>query len=369
MARRSSVAKRMSGETAGPLLSVRGLRVVFRTNEGIIEPVRGVSFDLNKGQRLGLVGESGSGKSVTALAIMGLIRPPGMVSDGEVRLRDTNLLELRPRAMAGLRGGEIAMVYQDPMSALNPAFTVGRQISEAIRLHEDVSKEEAHSRAIDLLFEVGISAAKDRYRSYPHEFSGGMRQRAVIAMAIAASPSVLIADEPTTALDVTTQARIMALLSRLSSERSMSVILITHDLGVAAGFCDDVDVMYAGRIVEQARTLDIYSSPLHPYAEALLKSLCTMDTDPRTAIPSIPGQPPLPQLLPSGCTFHPRCPYAHELAAANTASAGAAAPQTVPEVCSSVAPEPVAIGSGSRAMVECHFATDRAEITGHGARG
>jgi oligopeptide/dipeptide ABC transporter ATP-binding protein len=209
-----------------------------------------------------------------------------------------------------VRGGRIALVYQDPMSSLNPLHTVGRQIVEAIRTHEDLSGSVARARAVDLLGEVGLPAPQQRFDSYPHEFSGGMRQRVMIAMAISAPPDILIADEPTTALDVTTQARIIDLLARLVDEREMAVILITHDLGLAASFCDDIHVMYAGRIVEHGPVEPLFASPLHPYTEALLGAICRLDQDVAQPILAITGQPPLPQNLPSGCPFHPRCPHA-----------------------------------------------------------
>jgi oligopeptide/dipeptide ABC transporter ATP-binding protein len=242
--------------------------------------------------------------------------------------------------MAAVRGGRIALVYQDPMSSLNPVHTVGRQIVEAIRAHESVSRRVARARAIELLGDVGLPSPAQRFGSYPHQFSGGMRQRVMIAMAISAKPDVLIADEPTTALDVTTQARIIDLLSRLVGERDMAMILITHDLGLAASFCDDIHVMYAGRIVEHSPAQALFARPVHPYTEALLNAICRLDFDATQPIAAIPGQPPLPQQLPAGCPFHPRCPYAFE-------------------PCATDAPAPRLLPDGR--MAECHLADARAE--------
>ncbi|HET8607685.1 MAG TPA: ABC transporter ATP-binding protein [Gaiellaceae bacterium] len=297
-------------ETAAPILDVRDLAVEFPLSGGTIVPVRGVSFTLAPRQRLGIVGESGSGKSLTALSLMRLLPPPGRIGGGEVLMDGRDLTRLSEREMARVRGGRMALVYQDPMSSLNPVQTVGRQIVEAIRTHEDVSRAAARARAIELLGEVGLPQPAERFDSYPHQFSGGMRQRVMIAMAISAGPDVLIADEPTTALDVTTQARIIDLLGRLVDQHDMAVILITHDLGVAASFCDDVHVMYAGRIVERSPAEPLFRQPVHPYTEALLSAICRLDFDVSTPIAAIPGQPPLPQAIPEGCPFHPRCPHA-----------------------------------------------------------
>lgn len=294
---------------SAPLLQVEELRVAF----GDVEAVRGVSFTLERGQRLGLVGESGSGKSLTALALMRLLRAPGRIAGGRVVLDGTDLTALPERAMRAVRGGRIAMVYQDPMTALNPVQRVGRQLVEAIRLHRDASRRAARARAVELLAEVGVPEPERRMDAYPHELSGGMRQRVVIAMALAAEPDVLLCDEPTTALDVTTQARIMDLLSGIVEQHGTAVVLITHDLGVAAGFCDSVQVMYAGRIVERSPVQPLYDHPLHPYAEALLGSACDLALDLERPIPAIGGQPPQAGSAPSGCAFHPRCPYALEV--------------------------------------------------------
>jgi peptide/nickel transport system ATP-binding protein len=318
---------------ASPLLSVSSLTVSF----GEVSPVRSVSFSIERGQRVGLVGESGSGKSLTSLAITRLIRPPGVIG-GRVKLDGVDLLTLSPKEIAGVRGGRIALVYQDPMSSLNPVHTVGEQIVEAIRTHLPLSKADAEKRTVELLAEVGIPDPAGRAGSYPHQFSGGMRQRAMIAMALAAEPDLLIADEPTTALDVTTQARIVELLNRLVDDHGLAVIFITHDLGVAAGFCDDILVMYAGRIVERGDVGTVFAQPAHPYTRALLDSICRIDLDVDMPIAAIPGQPPLPDSLPSGCAFHPRCPLAFDRCAAET-------------------PPPEQLGEAW--VAECHLAGER----------
>jgi peptide/nickel transport system ATP-binding protein len=300
----------MSGSTAETVLDVRGLTVEFPLAHDAITPVRGISFTLARRERIGLVGESGSGKSLTALALMRLLPSPGRIAAGQVLLGHRELTQVGESEMTGVRGGQIALVYQDPMSSLNPVRSVGSQIVEAIRVHDDVSKSVARARAVELLADVGIPAPSRRFDSYPHQFSGGMRQRVMIAMAVSAGPDVLIADEPTTALDVTTQARIIDLLHRLVEEHDMGVILITHDLGLAASFCETIHVMYAGRIVERSPAAQLFSRAVHPYSEALLGAICRLDHDVEQPIAAIGGQPPLPQQLPSGCTFHPRCPYA-----------------------------------------------------------
>jgi oligopeptide/dipeptide ABC transporter ATP-binding protein len=274
--------------------------------------VRDVSFSLRAGTRLGLVGESGSGTTLTALAIMGLLKRPLHVTDGSIRLGETQLRGLRRRELNRVRGGRIGMIYQDPMASLNPLHKVGDQIIEAIRLHSTLGRAAARARAIELLEDVGIRDAATRVDAYPHELSGGMRQRVMIAMALSADPEVLLCDEPTTALDVTTQRNIVQLLARISDERGMAMIMITHDLGVAAGFCDEVAVMYAGRLVEQAPVLDLYARPRHPYAEALLGAAVDLTMDLDRPIPTIAGQPPIPGQLPGGCSFHPRCRYAQD---------------------------------------------------------
>jgi oligopeptide/dipeptide ABC transporter ATP-binding protein len=297
-------------------LEVRDLTVeIAPKHRQAITPVRGISFDVVKGHRLGIVGESGSGKSITALSLIRLLPLTARIAAGSVRLRGRDLVSLPEKEMTSVRGGQLSIVYQDPMSSLNPLHSVGRQIVEAIRTHRDVSRGEAHDLAVELMRDVGIPHPERRIRNYPHEFSGGMRQRVMIAMAICADPDVLIADEPTTALDVTTQARIMDLLSRIVDERQMGVILITHDLGLAASFCDHVHVMYAGRIVESGPSSSVLLSPAHPYSEALLESICGLDRDVDMPIAAIAGQPPVPQELPAGCSFHPRCRYAQRVCA------------------------------------------------------
>jgi peptide/nickel transport system ATP-binding protein len=326
-------------EPTAPVLDVRDLRVEFPLPGGAITPVRGVSFTLAPRQRLGIVGESGSGKSLTALSLMRLLPPPGRIGGGEVLLGGQDLTQLSESEMARVRGGRMALVYQDPMSSLNPVHTIGRQIVEAIGAHEHISRREARQRAIDLLGEVGLAQPAKRFDSYPHQFSGGMRQRVMIAMAISSGPDVLIADEPTTALDVTTQARIIDLLDRLVDQHDMAVILITHDLGVAARFCDDVHVMYAGRIVERSPAQPLFRQPVHPYTKALLNAICRLDFDVEKPITAIPGQPPLPQAIPEGCPFHPRCPHAFSR-------------------CSAEVPETIVLPDGRTA--ECHLAEDRA---------
>ncbi len=290
----------------------------LRVNVGSTPIVRGVSFTLRPGARLGLVGESGSGKSLTALSIMGLLRPPLQVTGGQVRLGDVDLRTLRRKELDRIRGRRISMIYQDPAAALNPLTTVGDQIAEAVRLHTDVGRAAARARAAELLGEVGVPHARTRMRSYPHEFSGGMLQRVMIAMALAGDPDVMLCDEPTTALDVTTQVLIINLLDRLCSATGVAALLITHDLGVAAGFCDDIAVMYAGQIVERAATPTLYGRPRHPYSQALMSAIIDLDVDLDRPIPAIAGQPPAPGEIGPGCAFAPRCPQAIELCGAET---------------------------------------------------
>ena len=328
------------------VLRVRDLTVEFPAGGASVQPVRRVSLDLKRGGRLGLVGESGSGKSLTALALMRLVPVPGRVS-GQVLLADQDLLTLPEREMARMRGRRIAMIYQDPMSALNPVFTVGRQIAEAVRYAAGGSRRAANERAADLLAEVGVPDPRRRMDAYPHEFSGGMRQRVVIAMALAGEPDVVVADEPTTALDVTTQAKVMELFDALVDRHGLSVVLITHDLGVAASFCEDINVMYAGRVVERSPIGDFFRRPIHPYSDGLLSSICTMDTDVRAPIRAVPGQPPLPGQLPAGCPFHPRCPRATER-------------------CGEETPVPVLLGARE---AECLYAQARHDAAAEGAGG
>lgn len=301
-----------------PLLNVKNLAIDIEQARGdSLHAVRDISFSVNKGEKLGLVGESGSGKSLTALAIMRLLHSPYQIT-GSISLGDTELYSLSNKEMARLRAGQLGIIYQDPTSSLNPVFTVGEQIIEAIQVSEKVSNAEARTRAIDLLTEVGVKDAKTRENNYPHQFSGGMRQRVMIAMAISTNPKLLIADEPTTALDVTTQARVMELLSRIVEQRGLAVILITHDLGVASQFCDRLSVMYGGKIVETGSIKDVISAPLHPYTKALINSVCTVDLDVTKPMTAIGGQPPVLSNLPSGCTFHPRCPIANTTSCIST---------------------------------------------------
>ena len=291
------------------LLSVADLEVAFRTEDGRVKAVDGVNFDLNAGEILAIVGESGSGKSVTALTLMGLTRGANAEIGGSATFRDTDLITASDADLRRLRGAEISMIFQDPMSSLNPVQRIGNQIAEQIRAHENVSKKEAEQRVVDLLESVGIPGAADRARAYPHEFSGGMRQRAMIAMALSLEASVLIADEPSTALDVTIQAQIMRLLGRLNVERGLSIILITHDLGIVAEVADRVLVMYGGRIVEEGSLDQIFYDPQHPYTWGLLGSLARIDRPRPPRLSQIPGMPPSLIAPPEGCHFRPRCPH------------------------------------------------------------
>jgi peptide/nickel transport system ATP-binding protein len=291
------------------LLEVRDLRTYFRTDDGIVKAVDGVSFDVEKGKTLGIVGESGSGKSVTCLTIMGLNPKRTAITSGEARFNGEDLITTPQKRLRDIRGNDIAMIFQDPMTSLNPVHTIGRQLVEAIMLHRDVTKKQGRARALELLKAVGIPRADRRIDDYPHQFSGGMRQRAMIAMAISCSPSLLIADEPTTALDVTTQAQILALMKRLQQEFDSAIIMITHDLGVVAEIADDVLVMYAANVVERGPVRQIFNGPHHPYTWGLLGSLPRLDHDPNHRLVQIPGQPPSLLRPPAGCRFHPRCPY------------------------------------------------------------
>jgi peptide/nickel transport system ATP-binding protein len=294
---------------SAPVLGVSDLHVSFATEEGTVKAVDGVSFGLNAGEILAIVGESGSGKSVTALTVMGLSRGPNASMDGSVRLGEQELLTLDEDKLRSIRGERIAMVFQDPMTALNPVYKVGNQIVEQILAHEDVSKQVARERAVEALRSVGIPNPERRFDNYPHEFSGGMRQRAMIALALSLDPEILIADEPTTALDVTIQAQILQLLMKLNMERNLSVILITHDLGVVAEVSDRALVMYGGRVVEEGSLEDIFYDPQHPYTWGLLGSLTRLDQPRPERLPSIPGAPPSLISPPQGCHFRPRCPH------------------------------------------------------------
>jgi peptide/nickel transport system ATP-binding protein len=296
--------------TGAPLLEVKDLRVQFPTDDGIVKSVDGLTFTLQRGKRLGIVGESGSGKSVTSLAIMGLHHGTNAKITGSIKLNGRELIGADPEEVRELRGKEMAMIFQDPLSALHPYYTVGHQIVEAYRLHHDVTKKVARKRAIDLLGRVGIPKPDSRVDDYPHQFSGGMRQRAMIAMALSCDPGLLIADEPTTALDVTVQAQILDLIRDLGEEFNSAVIIITHDLGVVAELADDILVMYAGREVEYAPARELFYRPQHPYAWGLLGSLPRWDQDRADRLLPIRGNPPSLIDLPPGCPFHPRCNYA-----------------------------------------------------------
>jgi peptide/nickel transport system ATP-binding protein/oligopeptide transport system ATP-binding protein len=293
-----------------PILDVRDLHVSFATEEGTVRAVDGVSFQLSPGEVLAVVGESGSGKSVTAMTLMGLTRSPNARFEGTAQFRDTELVNASDAELREIRGAQIAMIFQDPMTSLNPVQRVGDQIVEQIRAHGDVPEAEARTHAIEMLDRVGIPRAAERARSYPHEFSGGMRQRAMIAMAFSCEPEVLIADEPTTALDVTIQAQVLQQLSELRGEAGAGVILVTHDLGVVADIADRIAVMYAGQIVEEGTVDEIFYEPQHPYTWGLLGSITRVDRERPGRLPAIGGLPPSLANPPEGCRFRPRCPHA-----------------------------------------------------------
>ena len=298
---------------AEPLLSVRNLKTYFYTDEGVVRAVDGLTYDLHKGETLGIVGESGCGKSVHALSVMRLIpTPPGKIVEGEILFEGKNLLKLADEQMRHIRGNRIAMIFQEPMTSLNPVLTIGEQIAEAVILHQKVDKKAAWERAIEMLERVKIPLARERVRDYPHQFSGGMRQRVMIAMALSCNPSILLADEPTTALDVTIQAQILELIQELQREFNMAVIIITHNLGVVAEMTDNVVVMYAGKPVEHTEVRRIFQDPKHPYTWGLLHSIPKLYERKERLIP-IEGQPPSLIDLPPGCAFAPRCPFAMEI--------------------------------------------------------
>ena len=294
-----------------PLLRVEDLTVDFRTDDGIVQAVRGVDFTIDPGKVLAIVGESGSGKSVTAMSILKLL-PPTAEVHGTVEFDGEDLLAAKPSRMRQVRGGEVAMIFQDPLTALNPVYRVGDQIIEMVQVHRKGSKADARRRAIEMLDLVGIPQADKRVDQYTHEFSGGMRQRAMIAMALSCDPKVIIADEPTTALDVTVQAQVLEVLTGLAEQRNTAVVLITHDLGVVAGMADRVTVMYAGRMVESGSVDDVFDATAHPYTAGLLSSLPRLDGDVDEPLVPIGGQPPSMMNPPPGCSFHPRCPFARE---------------------------------------------------------
>ncbi len=320
----------------GLLLDVEDLHVEFRTREGVAKAINGVSFDLHEGETLAILGESGSGKSVTAQAVMGILdTPPGFITGGQIRYCGRDLLSLKEEERRQVRGPEISMVFQDALSSLNPVFTVGWQIGEMFRKHRGMNRSDAQEQAIRLMERVQIPGARQRVKAYPHQFSGGMRQRIMIAMAIALDPAVLIADEPTTALDVTVQAQIMELLKELQDERRMGLILITHDLGVVADVADKISVMYAGQIVEHADVFDLYAHPAHPYSKGLLESIPRLDQKGQE-LAAIGGLPPNLMAIPTGCSFNPRCRY-------------------VQDVCR-VDPPPALRPLGHHRLSACHFA-------------
>src|SRR4051794_37682287 len=291
-----------------PLLEVKNLKTHFRTDDGVVKAVDGVTFSVERGQTLGIVGESGSGKSVTCLTIMGLNPKRNTITSGEARWKGDDLLTMSANKLREIRGNDIAMIFQDPMTSLNPVHRIGKQLVEAITLHNDVTQKQARLTALDLLKAVGIPRAERRIDDYPHQFSGGMRQRVMIAMALINNPDLLIADEPTTALDVTTQAQILNLLEKLQEDFGSAIIMITHDLGVIAEIADDVVVMYAAEIVERGSADQLFKRPQHPYAWGLLGSLPRLDVDVDRLV-QIQGQPPSLLNPPRGCRFHPRCPY------------------------------------------------------------
>ena len=309
-----------------PVLEVRDLSVSFRTEEGVVHAVDNLSLSLGQGEVLGIVGESGSGKTVSMLSVMGLIRDPNAVVEGQVLYRGRDLITLSQREMRSVRGAEIAMIFQDPMTALTPVYRVGWQIAEQLRAHEPMSARLARVRTVELLREVGIPNASRRADDYPHQFSGGMRQRVMIAMALSCNPSLLIADEPTTALDVTIQAQILELMKRLQRDHGSSIILITHDMGVVADLAERVVVMYAGSVVEEGSRSDVFRDPQHPYTWGLLGSMPRIDRPRPRRLAAIPGTPPSLLAPPAGCRFAPRCAHRFELCSMRPALAERVAP-------------------------------------------
>ncbi|ABQ34982.1 MULTISPECIES: ABC transporter ATP-binding protein [Bradyrhizobium] len=294
-----------------PVLSVRNLQVEFETRRGMLRAIDSVSYDIAKGEVLGVVGESGAGKSVTGLAVIGLIDPPGRISGGEILLSGLRIDNLPPEEMRKVRGKRIGMIFQDPLTSLNPLYRVGDQIIETIKTHTNLTDQQARKRAIDLLAEVGIPAPEKRIDGYPHEFSGGMRQRVVIALALCAEPELIIADEPTTALDVSVQAQIISLIKRLGRDHGTAVMLVTHDMGVIAETCDRVAVMYAGRVAEIGPVQEVIKNPLHPYAKGLMGAIPTLAGEDKRLV-QIPGAMPRLSAIPPGCSFNPRCSSAFD---------------------------------------------------------
>lgn len=330
------------------LLKVDDLTMYFHTRDGVVKAVNGVSYELRENSTIAIVGESGSGKSVTALTLMGLVpMPPGKVEKGAAYFKGRNLLELPEKEMQKIRGNEIAMIFQDPMTSLNPVYRIGRQLAEPLMLHKGLDKKAAWNRAIELLRSVGIPHPEKRVRDYPHQFSGGMRQRVMIAMALACDPDILIADEPTTALDVTIQAQIIELMQDVQKRTGSAIIMITHDLGVVADMADTVLVMYAGKPVEFGNTEDVYKRPYHPYTWGLMGSIPRADMTEKEELTPIEGTPPSLIDLPAGCAFHPRCPYAKD-------------------ICSREVPELRVISEGHSAA--CHFSGQDGFINEKGAK-
>jgi oligopeptide transport system ATP-binding protein len=291
------------------LLEVRGLKTQFPTKDGLVKAVDGIDFHVDRGETLGIVGESGSGKSMTVLSIMRLLPRPGHIAGGEVLYKGRDLVQASENEMQDVRGQEIAMIFQDPMTSLNPVYRTGWQVGEPLRLHKGLKLAQSMREAITMFTKVGIPEPENRVQNYPHEFSGGMRQRAMIAMGLTTAPSVLIADEPTTALDVTIQAQILELLKQVNREFGTATVLITHNLGVVAGMCERVMVMYAGRVVEEGPTDDVFANPKHPYTWSLLRSIPRLDAEAHEALRAIEGMPPDMTALPTGCAFHPRCAF------------------------------------------------------------
>jgi oligopeptide transport system ATP-binding protein len=332
-------------ETQKTLLEVKDLKTYFKTDAGVVKAVDGISFSLAEGETLGIVGESGSGKSVTNLSIMRLIQsPPGKIVGGEILFDGKDILKIPENELRSIRGNKISMIFQDPMTSLNPFLKISTQMVETILLHQKMSKKEALQKSIEMLKLVGIPAAEERVHSYPHQFSGGMRQRVMIAMALSCEAKILIADEPTTALDVTIQAQILELIQELAHKLNTAVILITHDLGVVAGLCDTVCVMYAGKIVEKATTDELYAHPSHPYTDGLIKSVPRLDKAQNGKLFSIEGQPPNVIDLPPCCPFHPRC-------------------NKKMDICTKQYPPVVKVGEGHE--VACWLYVDKKEITTH----
>jgi peptide/nickel transport system ATP-binding protein len=327
-----------------PVLSVKKLRVEFATRRGVLRAIDDISFDIAKGEVLGVVGESGAGKSVTGNAVIGLIDPPGRIASGEIRLSGLRIDNLSTEELRRIRGKRIGMIFQDPLTSLNPLYKIGDQIIETIRTHSNVSESAARKRAIELLAEVGIPAPEKRIDAYPHEFSGGMRQRVVIALAICADPELIIADEPTTALDVSVQAQIISLIRRLGRDHGTAVMLVTHDMGVIAETCDRVAVMYSGRIAEIGPVQDVIRNPLHPYAKGLMGAIPTLAIEAERLV-QIPGSMPRLSAIPRGCAFNPRCAFAFDR-------------------CRIERPEPIARGEQ---RVACHLYDDETAAKDHAA--